>query len=227
MMKEYPTAESRLFVRPTIEPMTLDGPTTAALIETMVERGIEVLVLDPLTEIFEGTENSDRDVRRMTRFLGQIQSATGAAIGLVHHARKSLVYPTGAVDIGQGEARGHTHLIGWPDTTIRVKRKGRGVELTWEKVRHADNPGPISLHFDRGRMILVVSPGAAPDTAVQEVLSTGPVDSKTFSRRLGEKLEWGEHRVREYRREMLERGIIEEVRDATGRRLVRLAQSQS
>lgn len=68
-------------------------PQASALVEQLVatirHHAIDVLIVDPFTETFEGDENSNDEVKwAMKIWRDQIARATGAAVYLVHHVTK-------------------------------------------------------------------------------------------------------------------------------------------
>ena len=79
-----------------------------------------LIILDTLARMFgPGDENAQKDMNAFIAACGRLQAATGAAVLVVHHTGK---------DEAKGE-RGSSNLRAALDTSIFVRRKGRGVEL--------------------------------------------------------------------------------------------------
>ena len=93
-----------------------------ALIEAIATLGEPpaLIILDTLARMFgPGDENAQKDMNAFIAACGRLQAATGAAVLVVHHTGK---------DEAKGE-RGSSNLRAALDTSIFVRRKGRGVEL--------------------------------------------------------------------------------------------------
>ena len=79
----------------------------AELSRTVAERGVDVLVLDPLVEMHELDENSNGELRKFIAAIRAFAIEAEIAVVLVHHVRKGAVIP-GDMDA----ARGASALIG-------------------------------------------------------------------------------------------------------------------
>lgn len=86
-----------------------DGRTirTTPIVETLVayimERQIDVLIVDPFAETFEGDENDNSEVKWAMRiWRDEIARRTGCAVYLVHHTTKGASAKAGDADIIRG-----------------------------------------------------------------------------------------------------------------------------
>lgn len=205
----------------------LDGGKAVAEVQGLVrETGAQAVIYDPVTQLFSGSENSDEDCRFFTRSLEKIGEpfAPNNLGTAVHHSRKGLINREGnVVDGGIGENRGHTHLVGWPDTILRIKptQEQGQIVVSFDKVRNEAPPQSIYLTFDPIDYILKVSEGD-PTSAVQTLLAAGPLALHDFDAYVMEHLDIGQHKVRVMRLKLLEAGVIKEVRNPMNRRQVLL-----
>lgn len=101
---------------------------------------IDLVVLDPFTEMFNADERHERDVKLALQPLKRIRDRTGVSIFLTHHQRKP---PSGKEGSGGRRAmalRGSSYLIGWydiglsfasgsPNEPVKVFAEAREVEL--------------------------------------------------------------------------------------------------
>ncbi|CAN1546999.1 Prim_Pol domain containing protein [Rhabdaerophilaceae bacterium] len=76
------------------------------LIVLIKERGIGLLIIDPFVASHRVTENDNNAINLVAQIWSQIAEATGCAIELVHHARK-----TGGAEIAVEDGRGASALI--------------------------------------------------------------------------------------------------------------------
>lgn len=78
-------------------------PIVAALVEYIRHHGIDVLIVDPFAETFEGDENDNSEVKwAMKIWRDQIARATGCAVYLVHHTTKGAAGKAGDADVVRG-----------------------------------------------------------------------------------------------------------------------------
>jgi AAA domain len=82
-------------------------PMAEAIIATIIAERIDVLIVDPFAETFEGDENSNSELKWAAALWREIARRTNAAVLLVHHTRK-FGAEAGNID----SARGATALIG-------------------------------------------------------------------------------------------------------------------
>lgn len=77
-----------------------------AMVDYVTRNDIKCVALDPLSEMHDGEENSNRDIIRVTTLIKALMAETGCAVLLVHHTRKqaALAGPRkpGDPDMGAG-----------------------------------------------------------------------------------------------------------------------------
>lgn len=81
-------------------------PVVEKLIAEITERGIGLLVIDPFVSSHQVTENDNNAIAAVAQSWSRIADATGCAIELVHHARK-----TGGNEVGVEDGRGASALV--------------------------------------------------------------------------------------------------------------------
>lgn len=78
-------------------------PVVDVLRRYIIDNGIDVLIVDPFAETFEGDENSNSEVKWAMRiWRDEIARATGCAVYLVHHTTKGNENGAGNADIVRG-----------------------------------------------------------------------------------------------------------------------------
>lgn len=82
-------------------------PMVERLVQTVIDNGFDVLVVDPFAETFEGDENSNSELKWAAVLWREIARRTNAAVMLVHHTRKF-----GAEAGNMDSARGGGALVG-------------------------------------------------------------------------------------------------------------------
>lgn len=82
-------------------------PVVDALIEEMIARSIDVLMIDPFISSHAVSENDNNDIDIVAKEWNVIAERTGAAINLVHHVRKG-----NGAEATADSARGASALIG-------------------------------------------------------------------------------------------------------------------
>jgi AAA domain/Primase C terminal 2 (PriCT-2) len=76
-------------------PGAVDG-----LVDLMLAKNIDVLILDPLGAMHDLSENSNEAANYLMGMLRQIMDRTSAAIGLVHHSNKAAAMDMAAAGVG-------------------------------------------------------------------------------------------------------------------------------
>lgn len=107
-----------------------------ALAQRMLDRQVQLLVVDNLGVVSgDADENSGEMVRVMSGFR-QLAEATGAAVVLIHHQRKS----TGASSRAGDSLRGHSSIEAALDLALLIEREELAdtVNIRATKVRGAD-----------------------------------------------------------------------------------------
>ena len=102
------------------------------LVETVERHGPGLLVLDPLVRLHGVDENAVSEIAPILGFLRDVQRRSGAAVLLVHHARKS-----GSSRPGQA-LRGSSELHAWGDSNLYLRRRDGKIVMT---VEHRAAPG--------------------------------------------------------------------------------------
>lgn len=100
------------------------------------------LILDPLVRLHAIDENAAGEIAALLGYLRLLQRKTGAAIALVHHARKNV-----AVNGGAGYSlRGSSDLYAWVDSFLYLRRHHGQLMLSAEH-RSASGVGPLALEL--------------------------------------------------------------------------------
>ena len=102
------------------------------LLETVKRLGPRLLVLDPLVRLHGVDENAVSEIAPVLGFLRDVQRRSGAAVLLVHHARKSAASRPGQA------LRGSSELHAWGDSNLYLRRRDRQIVMT---VEHRAAPG--------------------------------------------------------------------------------------
>ena len=114
----------------------LDRMRIAGLAEATQAR---LVVLDPLVRLHGVDENAVAEVAPILGFLRDIQRRFGAAVLLVHHARKSA-----AARPGQA-LRGSSELHAWGDSNLYLRRRDKQIVMT---VEHRAAPGLNDIEIE-------------------------------------------------------------------------------
>ncbi len=121
-----------------------------------------LLVLDPFIRLHRADENASKEVAPLLGYLRELQREFGAAVLLVHHARKG----SGKGRPGQA-LRGSSDLHGWGDSNLYLRRKAQGLSLSIEQ-RAAPSRGHVPLELVQAQDALalcVVDEPADPEPA--------------------------------------------------------------
>jgi KaiC/GvpD/RAD55 family RecA-like ATPase len=125
------------------------SPLVESLIETITAEHIDVVVVDPFAETFEGDENSNSELKWAAVLWREIARRTNSAVSLVHHTRKYASGMSGDADA----ARGASALIGvarvvttmFDMTEAEAEMFGILVDERRRYVRHDDAKANLSL----------------------------------------------------------------------------------
>lgn len=89
-----------------VDPITkamVATPRATELRELIIAQKIDVLVVDPFAETFEGDENSNSEVKwAMKVWRDDIARPTGCAVWLIHHTNKHSAGQAGSADVIRG-----------------------------------------------------------------------------------------------------------------------------
>ncbi len=105
-----------------------------------VDRNLEqyqpqVLIIDPLFQMMSGSMVDELQVRQLLDALTLIGHKRNVAVILITHRRKR-----GLLGASGEDMYGSTWFRAWPDTMIRIERKGGesdAIDLVFDKVRYA------------------------------------------------------------------------------------------
>jgi hypothetical protein len=131
-----------------------------------------LLILDPLVRLHAIDENAAGEIAALLGYLRLLQRKTGAAIALVHHARKNA-----AVNGGAGYSlRGSSDLYAWVDSFLYLRRHHGQLILSAEH-RSASGVGPLALELasaESGPYLQLTSTdneSAQPDPLPDQILA--------------------------------------------------------
>ena len=146
-------------------------PDRQRLLETVARHGSRLLVLDPLVRLHGVDENAVSEIAPILGFLRDVQRRSGAAVLLVHHARKS-----GASRPGQA-LRGSSELHAWGDSNLYLRRRDAKIVMT---VEHRAAPGLADIGIE----LADDGDGAALRLQRHDPDGTGPEEPPTPEQRI-------------------------------------------
>lgn len=133
------------------------GSCAIWLKEMVRDMGFGTIILDPISDLADMDENSNREVRNVLSTLRDIQGPDVAAI-FTHHTGKPPKDRDGYDPLDFNNARGASKFGDFVDTLVMMSRvPGKLVEnheswrmaTSFEKTRHAkENPGRGYIHFN-------------------------------------------------------------------------------
>jgi RecA-family ATPase len=86
-------------------------PVVDALVEEIIRRGIDVLIIDPFVSSHEAPENDNSAMDKIIKEWGRVAQRANCAVELVHHSRKSSA---GEMEITVESSRGGKALTAHP-----------------------------------------------------------------------------------------------------------------
>ena len=185
------------------------------IIKQVKAHDIKMVFMDPVNLIMRGSERNDEHVANFLGLCNYISGITGCAIGCVHHSRKGQYTATGRIDAGPEEASGVKNFWSWADTMIRlVKVPGMPdtVKLSYEKHRHTRGSIPFTyLELNQEKGLLLPS-ATDPITMLTELLRAGPRRINEVDNLL-EELHIAVNKRGEFRSNLIEQGLVEEMQD--------------
>ena len=139
-------------------------PQMQGLIETIQRNAIDVVIVDPFAETFEGDENSNSELKWAGIYWREVARRTNCAVLLVHHTKKYATGMAGDVDA----ARGASALIGiarivatlFPMTSAEAELMGVPDEQLVDYLRYDDakanlnRKSPFARWFHKRTIIL-------------------------------------------------------------------------
>ena len=153
----------------TAESLRLDRTTDQERLEaTVMLHRPALLILDPLVRLHAIDENAAGEIAALLGYLRILQRKTGAAIALVHHARKNV-----AANGGAGYSlRGSSDLYAWVDSFLYLRRHHGQLMLSAEH-RSASGAGPLALELanaDSGPHLRLASTANASELGPRDPL---------------------------------------------------------
>ena len=122
--------------------LKLDTPEGLAALEAVVvEKGVEVLIIDPLRPFHGRNENDSQEMQRLFDSFLRLQFKYDVAVVFGHHDRKPSADGWGKSIY---KTRGNTVITDRPDTSFRIeesKQKGM-VEFVNDKLRNGEQKLP-------------------------------------------------------------------------------------
>ena len=127
----------------TADSLRLDRTTDQERLEaTLTLHRPVLLILDPLVRLHAIDENAAGEIAALLGYLRLLQRKTGAAIALVHHARKNV-----SANGGAGYSlRGSSDLYAWVDSFLYLRRHHGQLMLSAEH-RSASGAEPFALEL--------------------------------------------------------------------------------
>lgn len=129
--------------------------------------GYDLLVLDPLSAVFEADENSQRDANMLMQILRQIAMEANVAIIVAHHVSKASMWQQRGNEAAA--VRGAGAFIFAARCVMNLSRNdGDSVRLDWTKLNnHAPIP-PVVLYRGRHGVLFQPQKMVAYDPALGE-----------------------------------------------------------
>src|SRR5438132_13042347 len=159
----------------TADALRLDRiPDQERLEATLLLHRLALLILDPLVRLHAIDENAAGEIAALLGYLRLLQRKTGAAISLVHHARKNV-----SANGGAGYSlRGSSDLYAWVDSFLYLRRHHGQLMLSIEH-RSASAPEPLALELatpDAGPYLKLTSTihaagSSSPDPPLEQILA--------------------------------------------------------
>lgn len=112
-----------------------DTDSTAALSRRIVNLNAQVVIIDNLGVIIGNCDENSAEMQRPMQGLRWLVEATGTAIVVLHHQRKSSATPGAAAGRSGDSLRGHGSIEAKLDYAVLVSREDDNLTLTGTKVR--------------------------------------------------------------------------------------------
>ena len=149
----------------------LDDP---AVVEALIAecKDVDVLVLDPFVSLHGKDENEQSEIGPVLRAIQQIISATGCAVVLVHHTRKTDWDKGKKHGASSAEARGSGALVGSVDVVISLRSVPAKLRRPGEVRFFVENPDTrVGAPF--GKRLAVLKLGVGVGTLEWEDIDEG------------------------------------------------------
>ena len=120
------------------------------LAETVDRLRPRLLILDPFVRLHRIDENASGEVAPLLAYLRELQRRYGAAVLVVHHAKK------GGACVRAGQAlRGSSEFHAWGDSNLYLRRDGEELTLTVEH-RAAASSRPLIIELAQNGLALAL-----------------------------------------------------------------------
>lgn len=177
---------------------------------------IEVLILDPLYTLLEGSEISIEDIAPVRRSIDMAFTVGVESIIIVSHTKKAS-YDSGGrkYSTGNDDVSGHKSLVNWADTIGMVSKRGDRLQLDWTKTRNVKGKlTPQMFEWqDEGLPLLNVASDVMREEetgrAADVILKLSKKGEMTQAD-LRSSLKWSEATTRRVVRQLIEAGKLEE-----------------
>jgi hypothetical protein len=143
-----------------------------SLAETVATLQPRLLILDPFVRLHRIDENASGEVAPILAYLRELQRRHGAAVLVVHHAKK------GAANARAGQAlRGSSEFHAWGDSNLYLRRDGDDLRLCVEH-RAAPSLSPITIELAQRGPALALEvvdrrdPATPPPSSLDERIAT-------------------------------------------------------
>jgi RecA-family ATPase len=112
------------------------------VVQTILEKGIDVLIIDPLVSSHYVSENDNMAMDAVIKAFSSIAGQTGCAIEIVHHVRKGSAGQAG--EMTADDARGASAVVGAARSVRQIQKmteeeaSAAGVKERWRHFRTVD-----------------------------------------------------------------------------------------
>ena len=122
MLSNYPDASDGSVWLYTVSTLYIDQDEQArTTFEALLNQTLpDVVILDPLADIYMGRENEADDAKKLTSYLNRLMDARKFSTIIIHHMSK----PGEGKARGQSAARGSSVFTGWANANVAVTHGG-------------------------------------------------------------------------------------------------------
>jgi hypothetical protein len=146
-----------------------------SLSETVARLRPRLLILDPFVRLHRIDENASGEVAPLLAYLRELQRRHGAAVLIVHHARK------GAGNARAGQAlRGSSEFHAWGDSNLYLRRDGDDLSLTVEH-RAAPPLGPMAVALTQRGPAFALEVVDRPEPAITSAPAPNTLDDRILA----------------------------------------------
>lgn len=178
--------------------------------EWLIERGIRVLILDPMSQFFEGDETRE-GLRGFIRFLTALHGHTGTSVVLAQHDRKSSTL--GDQGDHASAARGSVALIASARASFRLHRPGEDspTMLVCDKASNAPKPETVWLRHDAqwgGMLVSADAPASRGERTANEIVAHIASGVERTAKEIAEALGMSDRAIRSHLKALEEAGKV-------------------